>query len=330
MLRTLLPLFFMFCAQGVNAATLDAAALRQRIEQAAAAFGEPVGVAVRDLETGAVVSVRGGERFPMASTFKAFLAIAVFDAADQGRLKLDEPVLVRRADLSLYWQPIAKRIGPAGFRTTLLDLVERAAGESDNAAADILLRRMDGPTEVQRVLVAKGIEGVRIDRQERDFQTAIVGLAWRDAFVDDGVFRAAVATVGEAQRRKAWDAYLRDPRDTATPEGATRALEALYEGRLLSPVSTQRLLAIMTATQTGAKRLKAGLPPGWRLAHKTGSGIEWNGASLSNNDIGVAIAPDGRAFAVAVYLPQSKQSADVRDAFIAGVAAAVAASYAPH
>jgi len=329
-MRSLLVLSCLLFAAGVNAATPEVSALHKRIEQAAAAFGEPVGVAVRDLETGAVVSARGGERFPMASTFKAFLAIAVFDAADRGTLKLDEPVLVRREDLSLYWQPIAKRVGPQGFRTTLLDLVERAVGESDNAAADILLRRMGGPAAVQRVLAAKGIEGVRIDRQERDFQTAIVGLEWRDEFVDADVFAAAVAAMPAAQRHQAWEAYLRDPRDTATPEGAVRALAALHEGRLLSPGATQQLLAIMTATQTGAKRLKAGLPPGWRLAHKTGSGIDWNGASLSNNDIGIATAPDGRAFAIAVYIPQSRQLAAARDAFIAGVAAAVVASYAPH
>ncbi len=311
----------------VTANAFDHDRLSASLQRAATDFGEPVGVAVRDLGDGRTLTINGAQRFPMASTFKAFLGVALLAAVDRGELTLDEPVHVRQQDLSLWWQPLAQELGPDGFHTTLGDLLLRAAGASDNAAADILLRRLGGPQAVQHVLSQKGIRGLRIDRQERDFQTAIVGLHWQPEYVDAAVFKAAVTAVPDKRRAQGWQAYLHDPRDTATPLGAVDALAALADGQLLTPASTQHLLDILTRTRSGPMRLVAGLPQGWQLAHKTGSGIEWNGRALSNNDIGIVTAPDGHRYAVAVFIPDSAQSEQQRDAFIAGVARALAASH---
>lgn len=315
-------------ASGLAAAgTLDTAALQRQLDADSRAWGETVGIAIRDVASGETVAVNGGSAFPMASTFKAFLAIALLDAADRGQLRLGETVTLTRADLSLFWQPIEKEIGTAGFTTTLDDLMARAVGQSDNAAADFLVRRLGGAAEVQKTLAAKNVRGLRIDRQEREFQTAIVGLPWRDAFVDAPVLDAAIAAVPAERRRAAWAAYLRDPRDTAAPSAAAAALAALAQGRLLSPKSTARLLEVMTQTTTGAARLKAGLPAGWTLAHKTGSGQEWDGRALTTNDIGLVTAPDGHRFAVAVFLPDSAKNTAQRDGFIAGVARDLVRAY---
>ncbi len=311
------------------AGTLDLGALQQQIQQRADAFAEPVGVAVLDLANGRSAAINGEQHVPMASTFKAFLGVAVLDAVDRGTLTLAQPIHVRREDLSLLWQPLAQEVGDDGFDTTIGDLLQRAAGASDNAAADILLRLLGGPAAVQETLKQKGIRGLRIDRQERDFQTAIVGLRWHPEYVDAAVYASAVAAVPERRRAAAWQAYLADPRDSATPLGAVAALAALQAGNLLSPASTAHLLEIMTRTGTGKTRLIAGLPDGWQLAHKTGGGIEWRGRALSNNDIGILTAPDGHRFAVAVFIPDSGQSEARRDAFIADMARAVAARHLP-
>jgi beta-lactamase class A len=310
-----------------SAGALDTVALQRQLDADARAWGETVGIAVRDVSTGNTLSVNGGSTFPMASTFKLFLAIALLDAADQGRIRLDEKITVKRADLSLFWQPIEKDLGPDGLTTTLDDLMARAVSQSDNAAADILMRRLGGPGDVEKMLAAKDIRGLRIDRQERDLQTAILGLRWRDDFVDPKLFDAAVAAVHEAQRRAAWNAYLRDPRDSAAPAAVASVLAALAQGKLLSPRSTQRLLQLMRETETGPARLKAGLPAGWALAHKTGSGQEWKGRALTTNDIGIVTAPDGHVFTVAVFLPDSAKTETQRDAFIAGIARVLVTAY---
>jgi beta-lactamase class A len=51
-------------------------------------------------------------------------------------------------------------------------------------------------------------------------------------------------------------------------------------------------------------RLRGGLSPGWRAAHKTGTGQDFRGETFGLNDVGLVTAPDGRVYAVAVLAPQ--------------------------
>ena len=60
---------------------------------------------------------------------------------------------------------------------------------------------------------------------------------------------------------------------------------------MLSPASTQHVLATMANTRTGAQRLKGGLKPGWKCAHKTGTGQNYNGTVAGYNDVGILTAP---------------------------------------
>jgi beta-lactamase class A len=90
--------------------------------------------------------------------------------------------------------------------------------------------------------------------------------------------------------------------DGASPLGIVEALARLKRGELLSAASTQRLLAIMSNTRTGPRRLKGGLAPGWRLAHKTGTGQVLGGVQAGYNDIGIVTSPEGRSYAVAVMI----------------------------
>jgi len=269
----------------------------------------------------------GDRRFSMQSVMKLLVAAAVMDAVDRRGWRLETPVTVRREDLSLYVQPIAELVGDAGYRTTIGDLVERAVVDSDNAATDLLLARLGGPRVVQDLLRRRGIDGVRIDRDERGLQSDIVGVEWRPDYADPKRFEAAVAAVPGAERVAAFERYRRDPRDTATPRGMVAFLRALADGRLLSAPSTEHLLAVMGRTRTGPDRLRGGAPAGWRVAHKTGSSGAWRGLSVATNDVGVLTAPDGTRVAVAVFVGESRAPAAERAGAIAAVARAVGANY---
>ena len=124
-------------------------------------------------------------------------------------------------------------------------------------------------------------------------------------------------------RDQALAAYLANPPDGATPEGIVTALGALKRGELLSPESTDFMLGLMGEARTGAMRLRAGVQPGWSLAHKTGTGPDWRGASVGINDVGLLTAPDGRTFAVAVMVRQTRQPPSARHRLMQGVARAV-------
>ena len=101
---------------------------------------------------------------------------------------------------------------------------------------------------------------------------------------------------------QAFERYIDDPVDGATPEGLTMGLARLQRGELLSRASTARLLSIMSQTRTGPQRLTGGLAPGWRIAHKTGTGQVLSGTQAGYNDIGILTSPEGRHYAVAVMI----------------------------
>ena len=65
------------------------------------------------------------------------------------------------------------------------------------------------------------------------------------------------------------------------------------------------------------------MPPGWTLAHKTGTGQELGRRNAGFNDVGLLTAPDGRRYAIAVQIGDTTASMRVRQELIRNVAAAL-------
>ena len=90
-----------------------------------------LGVCVQD--SAGASCIHGDERFSLQSVMKLIVAVASMDAVDRGVWRLDEQVLVRRQDLSLFVQPLAKLVTDRGYRTTIGDLIRLAVVDSDSA-----------------------------------------------------------------------------------------------------------------------------------------------------------------------------------------------------
>ena len=311
------------------------AEFQSAIEALVRPFEGDVGIAVKDLQQGWAATWQGDKAFPQQSTMKIWLAVAVLDAVDRGELRLDEPVVITPADLSVFNSPMVRplTLKTGRLETTVEQLLFWAISKSDNGATDVLMRRVGGGAAVQPVLEGKGLRDVNVGFEERVLQPRISGLEWRPEYIDGDLFNRARDRVPDQVRDAALDQYLRAPPDGATPIGTVNALEALVERRLLSQASTERLLRIMTESRAGAARLKAGLPPmtpdrpGWRLSHKTGTGPDWRNTTAGYNDVGVMVAPDGRAYGVAVYIGRTDRPVRERQKLIADVSRAVVAHW---
>jgi len=278
-------------------------ALDAQIQNLGRSFNGDIGIAVKDLQSGWTSQYDGMTYFPQQSVSKFWVALTALDKADRGELYLDRPVTVRREDLTLFNQPIAQLIkGDAGYTTTLSDLMHRAITQSDNTCNDFLLWRSGGPEAVRNFIGAKGITGIRFGPGERLMQSALAGIEWKQSYSIGNGFYAARAALPAEVRRAAFERYVASPVDGATPLGLVDALAKLKQGQLLSPQSTQRMLSIMSNTRTGPQRLKGGLAPGWKLAHKTGTGQQLAAVTTGYNDIGILTSPDGRSYAVAVMI----------------------------
>jgi beta-lactamase class A len=231
-------------------------------------------------------------------------------------------VTVRKADLTLFNQPVAQLIGANGYTTTLTDLMQRAMQQSDNTCNDFVLWRAGGPEAVKDFLYRKGITGVRFGPGERVMQSRIAGMEWKPWMVGSG-FYAARNAVPAGVRRAAFEYYVKDPVDGATPLGVVDALARLKRGELLSRASTDKLLRIMSNTRTGRQRLKGGLAPGWTLAHKTGTGQVLGSTQSGYNDIGIITGPDGRSYSLAVFIRRTAAPIPTRMALMQNVTRAV-------
>jgi beta-lactamase class A len=170
----------------------------------------------------------------------------------------------------------------------LRELIQLAAGESDNGATETLLRIIGGPPVVQSYIHSLGITAFQLRDTEADLN--------RDESLQ----------------------Y----RDWIEPAAAVQLLQRLVHNPPLSPVSNGLLLKTLTASVTGPNRLRAGLPAGTLLAHKTGSSATHGGITAATNDIGLITLPDGRKLAIAVLVTDSRADEATREGVIARIARA--------
>jgi beta-lactamase class A len=249
--------------------------------------------------------------------------MTVLDAVDKGRIGLDDPLVIGEADRSVFFQPVTYNIDEDGYQTTVRELLRKALIQSDNAANDKLISTAGGVGHVTAMLAAKNLPGIRLGANERELQAHVAGLTWRPELGEAGAFEAARAELPTETREAALAAYLANPMDGATPVGIVEALAAAQRGELLSQASTEFLISTMARARTGPRRLKGGLPEDWTIAHKTGTGQDWRGASVGINDVGLISAPDGRTYAVAVMLQRTHQATPQRLELMQSVSRAV-------
>jgi beta-lactamase class A len=243
-----------------------------------------LGVAVIDTGTGERFGHRQGERFPMCSTFKVLAVAAVLARVDRGEEELGRRLPFGEADL-LEHAPVA-RARLAEGSLPIVDLCEASITVSDNTAANLLLRVLGGPGALTAYARSLGDPSTRLDRNEPSLNEALAG----------------------------------DERDTTTPSAMAGTLSALLVGGALSRASREKLTAWMSASKTGLDRLRAGVPSGWRVGDKTGSGN--NGTT---NDVAILWPPHGKPLLVAAYLTGTPAPASIKNAVFADLARLVVA-----
>ncbi|CAN5471195.1 class A beta-lactamase [soil metagenome] len=292
--------------------------LRTEFARFAAMTDGSVGVAVRRIGGKDTVMLNGNTLFPMASTYKVAVAGTILALVDKGQLTLDtmlgvDPRLLVPSD------GIADMLPHPGVALSVHNLLELMLTRSDNSATDVLVRQVGGPQAVTVWLRSVGIKDQRVDDNTAQLLYRAMGLEpGPDTFSRN--VDAALESDVSLRERDVRDlpnlAFAADPRDTSTPEAMIDLLEKIAQGRALKPASTHTLIDIMARCKTGEHRLKALLPPGTPIAHKTGS---LNGLG---NDVGLVTLPDGSSFVIAVFVMKDTKGKAVRDRIMAEAARA--------
>ena len=300
-------------------------ALEARLGKLADALGaSKVGIAAVDLANGRTAFLREGELFPMQGVSALPIAIAFLRLAEQGKANLNGFVHLTAADISPGRSPMAAKLRRKPVRYTARQLIEHMLLNGDNTATDALLRLAGGPAPIQKELLRAGyLEGIRIDRYERDIQPAVFGLKPSDVFADPAAFDAAIAARSAEAQRKALARYLQDANDTASPRAMTSLYARLASGRLLDLQNADFVLDLMRRTKTGVDRLNAGMRKGWTLARRGGQSRPMPGMTAIFNDTGLATSKSGGRIALAVFVEGATRPVGEIESFQKSVASMV-------
>ena len=258
----------------------------KRLAEIEAREGGRLGVFVRDTGTGATIERRANERFPMCSTFKLLAAAATLKRVDEGAERLDRTIAYGPSDL-LDYAPVTKSHVAQGSMT-LADLCAAAIDWSDNTAANLILQAIGWPVGFTQFVRALDDNVTRLDRNEPTLNESVPG----------------------------------DERDTTSPAAMAEDMRKVLLEDVLSDSSRRQLQTWLINDKVGDKRLRAGLPPSWRIGDKTGSGDHG-----STNTIAILWPPERAPIIATVYYTESSAPMDARNAIHKEIGALIAETF---
>lgn len=250
------------------------------VKQVEANLAAKVGLFILDTRDNRTWHHRADDRFPMASTFKVLACGALLD---KGADVLNRKIVIQKSDL-LDYAPVTS--GMVGSKVAASDLCGITMRTSDNTAANKVLDVLGGPPSVTAFLRKVGDQTTRLDRNEPSLNEGAPG----------------------------------DARDTTTPRAMATTLANLVLGTALDLNARRQLTRWLESNEVGGPLLRAGVPPDWRVADRTGAG------GHGTRGLVAVMWPPKRAPIVAtIYITQTRASMDDRNAAIALIGKAIAA-----
>jgi beta-lactamase class A len=242
-------------------------------------FDARLGVFAVATGTGTTIAHRADERFAFCSTFKGLAAAAVLHRNPMSHL---DTVVTYTEDDLMASSAITRQHVATGM--TIRRLCDAAVRHSDGTAGNLLLRDLGGPAELTAYTRTLGDTVTRCDRFEPNVTTAVPG----------------------------------DPRDTTSPRAIGTDYREIVLGDALPPDRRAFLRDLLerNATKAGARRVRAGVPQGWTVADKTGTGDYG-----TVNDIAVVWPPNAAPLVLSIMSGKAAADAGYDEALLAEAAA---------
>lgn len=252
--------------------------LKSHIEQVIAASGAQIGVAIRHVESGAEVMIDADRPVPLASVVKIPVLVEAFRQLSEGYFRLDDRWTLndRVKDLGsgilTYFDD--------GLCPTVKDLLTLMIIISDNTATDMVMQRL-GVAAINDHMHRLGLTSTHVAHTLHEIFADM--LPSPDPNQDRHALVRWEAEHGV--RRDGFSYSLGPDNNVSTPRDMTRLMELIFRGEILDREACDRIVDTMLKQQLN-DRLPRFLPPGTKVAHKTGtfSGIR--------NDCGIIDAND--------------------------------------
>jgi beta-lactamase class A len=230
-------------------------------------IGGRLGVHILDSQSGRRIAHDDDSRYAMASTFKLMLAAAILWQVDKSAFSLAHELAISSDDLLPTSPDVEAKLKSGATSMSVNELCAAVVISSDNAAANVLLKGIGGPSALTAFMRSIGDEKTRLDRTEPDLNVNLPG----------------------------------DPRDTTTPRAMVDSMLRVFTQDAITIRSRALLIDWMSRSRTGLERVRAGIPKGWQVGDKTGTG-----AGGAVNDLVIVWPPERRPILIAVYMSESR------------------------
>ena len=236
--------------------------------------GGRIGVFAINTQNNQSLRYHSNQRFPVCSTGKIMSVAAILKQSMSNPNLLQQKIYFKKEDVVIY-SPITQQHIADGM--TITELCDAAIRYSDNTAINLLIKELGGPKAATAFARSIGDNTFRLDRVEPELNTAIPG----------------------------------DSRDTSTPAAMAKSFRKLILGNVLAPAQREQLIGWLKNNTTGDTRIRAGVPIGWIVGDKTGTGDYG-----TTNDIAIIWPPKSAPLIVAIYFTQFKKNAAPQDKVI--------------
>ena len=313
-----------FCALlfSVNCWAVNAdVALTKKIKEIEKKSHLVMGITAIHIEKNQMITHNSNQRFFMASTIKLPIALAFLHLVDEKKESLSRMIKLNSKNAvpgSGYLHHIFEK---KQITISLQQILKYTLINSDNSASDSLLKAAKGPEAVKKRMAALGFKDIHVNRSimEMFVDTNHVDHALLKKRPPVLTWERAFARVSLKDKQKAWQRFQKDTRDTTTPNDMAKLLVKVYKKQALSESSTQLLMKIMEQCRTGRSRIRGLLPPGVKVAHKTGTWSIYEPKYLNYSgskklyrfvsDVGIITLPHNKGhIAIAVYVKSQSAS----------------------
>ena len=273
--------FFVACPPSFAVAQNNAnsTSIQKKLAALEASSEGRIGIYAINMGNGRHLQYRANERFPMGCTSKVIGVAAILNKSMRDSSLLSQKISYTKQDLK-NWNPITEKHLATGM--TVAQLCAASISYSDNTAMNLLVKKMGGLEQMN--IFARSIHN--------------------DSFRQDNGWPEEALSGGKGNLL-----------DSSTPKAMAKSIQTLAFTDALARSQRKLLLSWLKANTTGDFRIRAGVPKGWMVADKTGTGAAYG----TTNDIGIIWPPKCAPIVVAIYYTSEHKKAVKREDIVGSV-----------
>lgn len=292
-LLTLSPYLFTSCASEQTDNDL-----KKSLEEMVESSKTDIGISIITSKSNDTLSINGHKQYPMLSTVKFPIALAVLNQVETGKLSLQQEIYISKDEfLDKTWSPFREKYPNGNISISLEDAVKWMIIHSDNNITDVLIRLVGGEKHIENY-IEKFIDSKRITIRNNE---KAMHQDWNSQFVNH-----------------------------ASPIAYSQLLKAFSEGKILNNQNTKWLYKAMLNSTTGTKRLKGKLP-NIKIAQRAGTSFtNEEGITGAINNVGIMELPNKHKIYISVFIRNNNQGFEKGEEMIAEIAKTVYDFYSKH